>query len=514
MQIPPKGSPVNRSSSLRALPAIGRALTELRALEDGSDCLPASFGESHTRKLLRWRLTYRLWPWSTLLMFLAKLGNSPRALCWHGVRGIQSSVSVERTIKKYKSMEDLPGPSAATTVYWLFVKGYANRSHAMQIEHKKLYGPIWRSTFGSLELVNVATADLIQQVIQQEGKYPVRTILSHWKEYRDLRKQDYGLHVHTGKEWYHIRSALNPKMLKLNEVNAYVPVVNNVVSDLLHRIYYLREQNPDGTTVNNLAGELYKFGFEGISSILFETRLGCLDKEIPKDTQKFIQAAADMLTHSETVPLFPKWTRSFLPFWKKFVSAWDDMYNVAKSLIDQKVMEIEEKTKKGEVVDGMYLTHLLVSRELSLSEVYSSLMELLLGGVDTTSNTLSWTLYHLARDCAVQERLYLETQFHLCHYAASWDEDNFPKASEFLPERWLRGPEKFKHHPFSSVPFGVGVRACVGRRVAELEMYLALARLIQHFEFQPEVNAKPVEPRTRTLMIPGAPINMRFISRI
>uniref|UniRef100_A0A8C4XCP0 Cytochrome P450 family 27 subfamily A member 2 n=1 Tax=Erpetoichthys calabaricus TaxID=27687 RepID=A0A8C4XCP0_ERPCA len=415
-------------------------------------------------------------------------------------------------------------------------------------------------------------SDLIQQVIQQEGKYPVRTILSHWKEYRDLRKQDYGLHVHTGKEWYHIRSALNPKMLKLNEVNAYVPVVNNVVSDLLRRIYYLREQNPDGTTVNNLAGELYKFGFEGISSILFETRLGCLDKEIPKDTQKFIQAAADMLTHSETVPLFPKWTRSFLPFWKKFVSAWDDMYNVAKSLIDQKVMEIEEKTKKGEVVDGMYLTHLLVSRELSLSEVYSSLMELLLGGVDTTSNTLSWTLYHLARDRAVQEHLYLEvsslcpdhqiptkehlsqmtymkavikeilrlypvvpgngritleneviledylfpkeTQFHLCHYAASWDEDNFPKASEFLPERWLRGPEKFKHHPFSSVPFGVGVRACVGRRVAELEMYLALARLIQHFEFQPEVNAKPVEPRTRTLMIPGAPINMRFISRI
>ncbi|XP_028663022.1 sterol 26-hydroxylase, mitochondrial [Erpetoichthys calabaricus] len=505
-------------------------------------------------------------------MFLGKLVNSPRALCWHGVRGIQSSVSVERTVKKYKCMEDLPGPSAATTAYGLFVKGYANRSHAMQIEHKKLYGPIWRSTFGSLKLVNVATADLIQQVIQQEGKYPVRTILSHWKEYRDLRKQDYGLHVHTGKEWYHIRSALNPKMLKLNEVNAYVPVVNNVVSDLLRRIYYLREQNPDGTTVNNLAGELYKFGFEGISSILFETRLGCLDKEIPKDTQKFIQAAADMLTHSETVPLFPKWTRSFLPFWKKFVSAWDDMYNVAKSLIDQKVMEIEEKTKKGEVVDGMYLTHLLVSRELSLSEVYSSLMELLLGGVDTTSNTLSWTLYHLARDRAVQEHLYLEvsslcpdhqiptkehlsqmtymkavikeilrlypvvpgngritleneviledylfpkeTQFHLCHYAASWDEDNFPKASEFLPERWLRGPEKFKHHPFSSVPFGVGVRACVGRRVAELEMYLALARLIQHFEFQPEVNAKPVEPRTRTLMIPGAPINMRFISRI
>ncbi len=33
----------------------------------------------------------------------------------------------------YKTIDDLPGPSLATTAYWLFVKGYADKSHAMQV---------------------------------------------------------------------------------------------------------------------------------------------------------------------------------------------------------------------------------------------------------------------------------------------------------------------------------------------------------------------------------------------
>lgn len=35
----------------------------------------------------------------------------------------------------YKTIDDLPGPSLATTAYWLFVKGYADKSHAMQVRH-------------------------------------------------------------------------------------------------------------------------------------------------------------------------------------------------------------------------------------------------------------------------------------------------------------------------------------------------------------------------------------------
>ncbi|XP_034035172.1 sterol 26-hydroxylase, mitochondrial [Thalassophryne amazonica] len=492
---------------------------------------------------------------------------------WVGTRRTLS-VQTTNAERKLKSADELPGPSLGTTLYWLFVKGYADKAHLLQGVQKRLYGPIWRSKFGSFDLVNVASPELIAQVIQQEGRYPVRTELPHWKEYRDLRGQAYGLHVSTGPTWYQIRSVLNPKMLKMKEVMPYAPVIQQVVSDLLQRIELLRSHSEDQLTVSDLAAELYKFGFEGIASILFETRLGCLQQEIPEHTLRFIAAVNNMLTLSEVVILFPRWSRAVLPFWRRFVEAWDNIYDVAQHLIDKRVAEIEAQLDGGKPVEGMYLTYLLSSDKLSMSEVYISVAELLLGGVDTTSNTLSWALYCLARDRGVQDQLYQEvesvcpdrrepttedlsrmpylkaviketlrlypvvpgngrfisedevivddywfpkkTLFHLCHYTVCHDEAEFVDAERFVPGRWLRAETpggRYQHHPYSFIPFGVGVRACVGKRVAELEMHLALSRLMQHYEVQPEEGAPPVEPKTRTLLIPASPINLRFLPR-
>ncbi|XP_069576475.1 sterol 26-hydroxylase, mitochondrial [Brachyistius frenatus] len=483
---------------------------------------------------------------------------------------------------KLKSIDDLPGPSLSTTLYWLFVKGYADKSHLLQVFQKSLYGPIWRSRFGPFDIVNVATPDLIAQVIQQEGRFPVRAELPHWKEYRELRGQAYGLHVDTGLEWYRIRSALNPKMLKLQEVSTFAPIIHQVVGDLLRRFEVLRSRSPDQVTVSDVVAELYKFGFEGISSILFETRLGCLQEEIPQNTLRFIAAVNNMLMLSETVLLFPRWSRSILPFWKRFVQAWDDIYDVAQTLIDRRIAEVEAQVRSGEPGDGMYLTHLLSSGKLTRAEIYTSVTELMLGGVDTTSNTLSWALYRLAKDGRAQERLFSEvssvcpnkrepttddlsrmpylkaviketlrlypvvpgngrfisetavivdnhwfpkkTQFHLCHYAACHDKAEFVDAENFIPERWLRveapssrcgrvTPGFYQHHPYSFIPFGVGVRGCVGKRVAEMEMYFALSRLMQHYKVQLEDGAPTVEPKTRTLLIPAEPINLRLLPR-
>ncbi|KAM9486811.1 cytochrome P450 [Clarias gariepinus] len=478
--------------------------------------------------------------------------------------------SVSQCSGKPKTIDDLGGPSFLTSLYWLFGKGYFQITHQMQIEHSKIYGPLWKSKFGPLVVVNVARADLIEQVLRQEGRHPIRSDMPHWRGYRELRNQAHGPLTGMGAEWQRIRSILNPRMLKPKHVSGYNNSINEVVGDFVEKVAWLRATKGNGVMVNNLAEELYKFSFEGICSVIFETRLGCLNDEIPEETQKFIFSVGEMFRLSHIVVLFPKSVWPYLPSWKKFIAAWDYLFKVADDLIQKKMADIQKKVKQGLPVDG-YLTHLLLSEQMTSTEVLGSITELLLAGVDTTSNTISWALYNLARDPESQQRLYEEvisvcpgdtvtssedisrmpwlkavvretlrlypvvpgnaritaeneivvgghhfpknTLFHLCHYAVSYDENIFPDPQKFSPQRWLREEKQLNQHPFGSVPFGFGIRACLGRRIAELELYLILSQLIKRYEVRPDPTGKTVKPITRTVMAPATSIDLQFIDR-
>mgnify|MGYP005984043239 FL=1 len=63
----------------------------------------------------------------------------------------------------------------------------------------------------------------------------------------------------------------------------------------------------------------------------------------------------------------------------------------------------------------------------------------------------------------------------------SQQEEHFPKAKEFLPERWLKTTTgEFSHkntNPFVFAPFGFGARSCIGKRFANLELETALLKV-------------------------------------
>lgn len=67
--------------------------------------------------------------------------------------------------------------------------------------------------------------------------------------------------------------------------------------------------------------------------------------------------------------------------------------------------------------------------------------------------------------------LCLQTVLMINSYALGCNEEYFNGWTQFKPERWF---QKSLINPFSHVPFGIGKRMCIGRRVAELQLHLAL----------------------------------------
>lgn len=63
--------------------------------------------------------------------------------------------------------------------------------------------------------------------------------------------------------------------------------------------------------------------------------------------------------------------------------------------------------------------------------------------------------------------------------ALFWNDEHYPEAQKFKPERWLRSESKkgTDINPWVYLPFGFGPRSCVGRRLAQLEVEVLTAKV-------------------------------------
>nr|XP_016852143.1 PREDICTED: cytochrome P450 27C1 isoform X2 [Anolis carolinensis] len=455
----------------------------------------------------------------------------------------------------------------------VFFKDGFGRIHEIQ-KHVQEYGKIFKSHFGPKLVVSIADRDLVAQVLREEGSAPQRADMDSWQEYRDLRGRATGLISAEGEQWLKMRRVLRQKMVKPKDVATFSGGVNEVITDLIKRIRILRRQEKDGETVTNVNSLFFKYSMEGVATVLFECRLGCLENDIPQNTAEYIEALELMFSSFKTTMYagaIPKWLRPIIPKpWREFCRSWDGLFKFSQIHIDNKLHHIQSLLDKGEELKGGLLTTLLRSKELTIEEIYANMTEMLLAGVDTTSFTLSWATYMLAKHPEVQHSVYKEivrnlgkdkvpdaddipnlpmikallketlrlfpvlpgngritqkdmivggylipkgTQLALCHYATSYQEDNFPSANEFQPDRWLRKSNMDRVDNFGSIPFGYGIRSCIGKRVAELEIHLALIQLLQNFEIKNSPKTKPVCAKTHGLLTPADAINVKFADR-
>lgn len=95
------------------------------------------------------------------------------------------------------------------------------------------------------------------------------------------------------------------------------------------------------------------------------------------------------------------------------------------------------------------------------------------------------------------------------------DENHFPNANQFLPQRWLKEnhpgacPAKKATNPFVYLPFGFGARSCIGKRIAIMEINTILKRLLE--KYQVEYHYGDLKYRNGFILSPVGEMKFKFI---
>lgn len=290
--------------------------------------------------------------------------------------------------------------------------------------------------------------------------------------------------------------------------------------------------------------------------VIMQTVFGVHEGEKTQRLKKGLMQMADLFNSPFTssflfFPALQKDLGAWSP-WGKFLRDRQQIDELIYTEIAQR--RCENNSDKIDILSLLMSSHDEDGNPMTDQELRDELMTLLFAGYETTATAIAWALYWVHKQPQVREKLLQElntlgdsrdpmTIFRLpyltavcnetlrihpvamltfprvvqepvellghsleagtilagCMYLTHQREDLYPQPKQFNPERFLER----QYSPYEFIPFGGGVRRCLGEALAMFEMKLVLATLLRRYELG-LANNKPETPQRRGVTLAPA----------
>ncbi|XP_014253807.1 cytochrome P450 302a1, mitochondrial [Cimex lectularius] len=457
------------------------------------------------------------------------------------IRMIRFSILRRFSSTAVKPFDQMPGPKRVPLLgtlwkYFPYIGDYDfNKLTDVGFMKLKQYGSVVREEFGSgIFIVNVFEPEDIEMVYKNEGKFPSRRshlALQHYREARPHLYNTGGLLPVNGSEWWRIRSNFQKSLSKIKAVRALIPKNEEIFDEFFDKFV------KPGVPNNNFLSEISRLNIELTWMLLFGERLGAFeDKNLhPDSIPSRLMSKAELVNHIIIA------TDSTETFWKivktKPYKQMEEAFDFIEKTIYPQLKKTHDRVmnKKCDVNEEKCLIEQYFENPaIDFKDVFGMVVDLILGGVDTTSYTSSFIVYHLANNERAQRRLNEEAS-RLCNnspitseilneanyaravlkeslrlnpiaigisrildndtilggflvpretvvFTQNWvacrQEKHFKNANSFIPERWVKGSEEYTFvSPFLILPFSHGTRTCIARRLAEQNLLTFILKI-------------------------------------
>ncbi|CAH1364460.1 hypothetical protein MTP99_000840 [Tenebrio molitor] len=392
------------------------------------------------------------------------------------------------------------------------------------------------------------------------------------KEFFDGNAGVIGVH---GPKWEEFRKKVQHALLPPHIARKYVEPLDVIAGDFLRRMESTLDENqelPDHFLSEIYKWALESVARVSLDTRLgcLEPNLST-----NSESQRIIDSINTFFWNVAEVELkMPVWRVYQNKSFRKYIGALEDfrtlcLKHITKTMEKMKTKDFDQiKEENVSIVERI----LLKTDNPKLAAVLA--LDLLLVGVDTTSIAAASTLYQLSQSTDKQQKLFEELQrvmpqndskvevatldklpyLKACiketlrmypviigngrslqsdtviagyevpkgthvifpHLVVSNSEEYFQEPHRFLPERWLKSegscPAKHKTHPFVSLPFGYGRRSCLGRRFAEAELQILLAKIFRKYKV--EYNYGPLSYKITPTYVPEQPLKFKLTQRL